>query len=93
LIIFYFVILVTDMPGFIDPNSGVINNTPRFSQQNDDYYNPNQANSDPNVPGKELEMIRLEGLSNGIVMVNNKRTANFETGEFTEMFKELSKQD
>lgn len=54
----------------------------RFTAQNDDYFNPNQKSSDPMNPGKEIEMIRQEGLSNGVVIVNKKRTANFETGEY-----------
>jgi hypothetical protein len=85
---------VTDMPGYLDPYAGV-NESPRFAQmsQNEDYFNPNQANSDPSLPGKEIEIIRQEGLSNGIVLVKNRRTANFETGEFTEMFLDLNKEE
>ena len=68
----------------------------RFAQfknrQADDYYNPNSKSSDPNNPGKELEKIRQEGLSNGIVMSNNKRTANIETGEYPEMYTDLTKE-
>ncbi len=54
---------MTDLPGYVDPLSGIVGNSYRFVQlkQNDDYFNPNGKNSDPNVPGKELEMIRQEG--------------------------------
>jgi hypothetical protein len=68
----------------------------RFSEsrnhQNDDYYNPREKQSDlNNHPGKDVEMIRQEGLSNGIVLSSNKRTGNMETGEFPEMYEDLSK--
>jgi hypothetical protein len=67
-------------------------NSMRFTQkQDEDYFNPNPQNSDANIPGKELEMIRHEGLSNGVVLSKNKRTANFETGEFPDMFYDLKK--
>ncbi len=63
----------------------------RFSQQSDEYFNPNLTNTDLSNPGKDSEMIRQEGLSNGIVLSNKKRTANFETGEFPEMYLDLKK--
>jgi hypothetical protein len=77
----------------------------RFSQktdQADDFYNPNQKNADPSIPAKDIEILRQEGiysiylyfylgLSNGIVLSNNKRTANFETGDFIEMYSDLRK--
>ena len=55
--------IVTDEPGYINPNAGIHPPEMRFSEstQNEDYYNPNQKTSDPNLPGKELEMIRQEG--------------------------------
>ena len=62
------------------------------NKQENDYFNPEAKNSNPNVPGKEMEMIRQEGLSNGIVLSENRRTANIETGEFPEMFRDLTKE-
>ena len=54
---------MTDLPGYIDPNAGIVNQKYRFAQVNqyDDFYNPNVKNSDPMAPAKELEMIRQEG--------------------------------
>lgn len=64
----------------------------RFSEkQANDYYNPNQKTSDHNVPGNEMEMIRQESLSNGIILGYGRRTANFETGEFAALYMDLGK--
>jgi hypothetical protein len=53
---------VEDIPGYVDPNANV--SMPphmRFSEQDEDYFNPKSKNSDPNIPGKEMEIIRQEG--------------------------------
>jgi hypothetical protein len=53
---------VEDIPGYVDPHSNVSFPTKmRFSEQDDDYFNPKSKNSDPNIPGKEMEIIRQEG--------------------------------
>ncbi len=84
--------IVTDLPGYIDPQANITSPpNMRFAEQDEDYFNPKGKSSDANIPGKEIEIIRQEGLSNGIVLVNKKRTANVETGEFTEMFSDLRK--
>ena len=38
---------------------------------------------------KHSEIIRKEGLNNGVVLHNGKRTLNFETGKFEEYFMDL----
>ena len=57
--------IVTDLPGYVDPQSNVLlPPSIRFTEQEDDYFNPKSKNSDPNIPGKEMEIIRQEGIIN-----------------------------
>jgi hypothetical protein len=62
----------------------------RFAEQSNDFYNPSRK-ADHSKPLKDSEMLRQAGLSNGSVLVKGKRTANFETGEFMEMYTDLRK--
>lgn len=90
-------------PGFLDQNlimRGDVkkNSNFRFAQvkshkmkQDDDFYNPQVGSNDINKPVKELEIIRKEGLSNGIVTYDRKRICNFETGDFPEYYEDLRK--
>lgn len=67
----------------------------RFSQKDvdEDFYNLNSNNIDPKSPSQSVEMIRQQGLANGIVLTSTgKRTANFETGDFQELFVESQKE-
>lgn len=85
--------------GYLDYNliySGKLSRHPgyRFLQkslsgQDDDYYNKENGSSDPNVPSKEVEMLRKESLSNGVLVVDRKRTCNVETGKYPEYYLDL----
>jgi hypothetical protein len=81
-------------PGYLDVNMVTKRskgrNMHRF-KQDDDFYNPNIGSNDVQQPTKEMEILRKEGLSNGIVTFDNKRTVNFETGSYPEFFNALRK--
>jgi hypothetical protein len=93
-------------PGFLDvnfvDNKGKFyrnerrNKYPRFVQkfmagQDEDFYNKDSGSTDPNNPTKEIEIIRKEGVSNGIILVDKKRICNFETSKYPEYYMDLRK--
>jgi hypothetical protein len=88
-------------PGYLDKNIVFTGNTKkhpvfRFMQkslsgQDDDYFNKETGTNDPNKPSKEIEMLRKEGLSNGVLVVDRKRICNFETGKYPEYYLDLRK--
>lgn len=85
--------------GYLDVNmvySGKLSRHPGYrflqkslSRQDDDYYNKENGSSDPNIPSKEIEMLRKESLSNGVLIVDRKRTCNVETGKYPEYYLDL----
>lgn len=60
-------------------------------KQDEDYYNPDVGAKDRMNPMEEVEIIRKQRLSNGIVMFDRKRTVNVETGKYANYFQELRK--
>ncbi len=85
--------------GYLDVNvaySGKLSRHPNYrflqkslSGQDDDYYNKENGSSDPNTPSKEIEMLRKESLSNGVLVLDKKRTCNVETGKYPEYYLDL----
>ncbi len=85
--------------GFLDVNmiySGKLSRHPNFrflqkslSGQDDDFFNKENGSSDPSLPSKEVEMLRKESLSNGVLVVDRKRTCNVETGKYPEYYLDL----
>lgn len=86
-------------PGYLDMNlvfSGNAKKHPVFrfkslSRQEDDFFNRDSHTSDPNSPLKEIEMLRKENLSNGVLIIDRKRTCNFETGKYPSYYLDLRK--
>lgn len=84
-----------DAPGFINPNANIGNanvpNSFRFSQKKPKDDNPSLQPWFYNTgnPPKDSEIIRKEGLSNGVVLHKGKRTLNFETGKYPQYFMDL----
>jgi hypothetical protein len=60
-------------------------------KQDDEFFNVNEGSSDRNFPLKDLEILRKEGLSNGLIMFDRKRTANIESGKYSKYYTELRK--
>tara|TARA_B110000914_G_C15299184_1_gene370233 strand:- start:172 stop:699 length:528 start_codon:yes stop_codon:yes gene_type:complete len=46
------------------------------------HYQKNERNN----PAQSRELIRQKDLSNGVILVDKKRTANFETGQYLDFF-------
>ncbi len=67
----------------------------RFSQTNspidNEYLNQLSGSTDPLKPALHYEQVRKQGTSNGVLLNNKRRTVNFETGDYPEMFSELRK--
>lgn len=67
----------------------------RFAQTNSpiafEFLNPEAGSTDPLKPAIHYEEIRKKGTSNGILLNNRRRTVNFETGQYPEMYLELRK--
>jgi hypothetical protein len=61
------------------------------STQDDDFFNKETGSSDPNQPLREIEMLRKDSLSNGVVIVDRKRILNVETGNFPAYYMDLRK--
>ncbi len=88
--------IVTDHFGFIDPRANIRlpkkrsrSGLLRFSQKsdvdiNDEYYNPT-SNSNHEKVLSQIELLRQEELSNGVVLRAGKRTGNFETGTYSDI--------
>lgn len=62
-----------------------------MSGQDEDFFNKDSGATDPNYPTREIEMIRKDGVSNGIILVNKKRICNFETSKYPEYYMDLRK--
>jgi hypothetical protein len=90
-------------PGYMDSDSFFKNSKLdknslpkfRFSQTNspidNEFLNPNAGSTDPMRPPIHIEEVRRKGTSNGVLLNNKRRTVNFETGIYPEMYLELKK--
>jgi hypothetical protein len=66
----------------------------RFSQASpidNEFLNSGAGSNDPLVPAKHHEEIRRKDISNGVLLNRRRRTVNFETGDYPEMFLDLKK--
>lgn len=89
-------------PGFLGgskPNLRSKTNLPRFVESDshsnidpnplDMYFNENIEKTDRTVPSSDNSFIRNSGLSNGLLLSNNKRTLNVETTRYMAYYNDL----
>ena len=85
--------------GFINPDKLIVDNKNKYSSlmrfKGDSpesmFNNIRASNPNPNAPAESVEQIRKQGLSNGIVLTDKKRSCNFETAKYAQIYLSLEK--
>jgi len=80
--------------GYIDPIHQKVNpmdhatylRFKQFTNADQQFDNVHYQKSDTNNPASSRELLRQKELSNGVLLVEKKRTANFETGPFLDFY-------
>lgn len=87
-------------PGYIDSSymkiGTKINNSEDFkfkenSSPEDQFENVRYTKNDPFNPAASRELIRKNGLSNGVILNDRRRTCNFETGKYLQYYDALKR--
>lgn len=87
-------------PGYIDSSfmkiGTKISNSEdfKFKENNspeDQFENIRFAKNDPFNPAASRELIRKNGLSNGVILNDRRRTCNFETGKYLQYYDALKR--
>ena len=80
--------------GFVDPTHFKINQISeaaymkfkQYTNADEQFDNLHYQKNDRNSPASSRELLRQKDLSNGVLLVDLKRTANFETGQYLDFF-------
>lgn len=87
-------------PGYIDSSymkiGTKITNSEDFkfkenSSPEDQFENVRYTKNDPFNPAASRELIRKNGLSNGVILNDRRRTCNFETGKYLQYYDALKR--
>ena len=63
-----------------------------FGDAHNQFDNLHYQKNERNNPAQSRELIRQKDLSNGVILVDKKRTANFETGQYLDFFYAMQRQ-
>lgn len=87
-------------PGYIDSSymkigTKIINSDDFKFKENsspeDQFENVRYTKNDPFNPAASRELIRKNGLSNGVILNDRRRTCNFETGKYLQYYDALKR--